>query len=247
MKHSWLAILACIPLLAAAADNDISKVNGAIRVAAGEHVGDVETVNGSIHIEADATAEDVNTVNGSIQIGDGASVESLETVNGGINLGQRVKAHSLETVNGGLRISEGTRIEGKVSTVNGGVWMAKDADVAGKLATVNGGMMLQGAHVGGGLETVNGDINVGAGSRVEGGILVERPSFNLLNWHRKTPRIVIGPAAIVQGSLKFEHEVELYVSDSAKTGRIDGAKPIMFSGDSPKGVVLNDPKMQVEK
>ena len=242
MKHSWLAILACIPLFAAAADNDISKVNGAIHVAAGEHVGDVDTVNGSIHIEADATAEDVDTVNGSIQIEDGTTVASIETVNGGIKLGQRVKAHSIETVNGGMRIGEGSQIESEVSAVNGGIALGKDVDVSGKLSTVNGRITLENAHVGGGLKTVNGDISIGAGSRVEGGILVEKPSFSLLNWNRKTPQIVIGPGAVVEGTLKFEHEVDLYISNSAKTGHIEGAKPVMFSGDSPK-----DSKMQVEK
>lgn len=54
--------------------------------------------------------------------------------------------------------------------------------------------------------------------------------FNLA---RREPRIVIGPGAVVQGKLKFEHEVELLVSDRAKIGPVEGAKAVMFSGNEP--------------
>jgi hypothetical protein len=47
------------------------------------------------------------------------------------------------------------------------------------------------------------------------------------------PRIVIGPGAVVQGELRFEREVQLYVSDKATVGAVSGATPIKFSGDKP--------------
>lgn len=166
-------------------------------------------------------------------MGDRAKLDSVDTVNGGIRLGENVRAGSLESVNGGLRIEEGSRVAGTVSSVNGGIWMGKDAQVTGKVATVNGKMELEHAHVGGGLQTVNGNITLGSGSRVEGGILVEKPSFSLFNWQRRTPRIVIGPDATVEGTLRFEQEVELYVSDRAKIGRVEGAKTKTFSGENP--------------
>jgi hypothetical protein len=76
---------------------------------------------------------------------------------------------------------------------------------------------------------------VGADSRVEGGIRVEKRSggFTLSFW-KSTPRIVIGPGAVVEGALEFEREVKLYVSDTAKVGEIKGATPVRFSGEKPE-------------
>jgi hypothetical protein len=82
------------------------------------------------------------------------------------------------------------------------------------------------------IKTVSGDIDVGAGSRVGGGILVEEPS----GWgssRRDPPRIVIGPGAVVDGTLEFEYEVELYVSDRATVGPIKGATAQTFTGERP--------------
>ena len=106
------------------------------------------------------------------------------------------------------------------------------AEVAGKASNVNGRISLDGAHVGGGIETVSGDIEIGANSRVEGGLLVEKPHG--WSWGKsKNPRIVIGPHAVVDGTLDFRREVDLYVSDSAHVGTINGATANKFSGDHP--------------
>lgn len=238
MKTGWYVLLACIPLLAisslaGAAGNDISKVNGSVRVEAGEVAGDVETVNGSIRIEAGSTAAAVETVNGSIEVGDHATVTTLNTVNGGIRVGEQARAASIETVNGTLKLGAGSQISGPVSSTNGAMLLSKGAEVRGKLSNVNGRIVLESAHVSGGLETVNGDITLGAGSRVEGGILVQKPSFSLFNWNRRSPKIVIGPDVVVAGPLKFEQPVELHVSNRAKIGPVSGAKAVPFSGDDP--------------
>lgn len=233
MKTLYLALLACLPL-AALADGNVSKVNGSVRVEAGQSAGHVSTVNGSVTIEEGATAEDVNTVNGSITIERNATVQGVESVNGGISLSSETKATSMETVNGKLRLAEGAVVSGNVSAVNGSAELAKGSDIRGGLSNVNGTMTITAAHVGGGLKTVNGDITVGADSRVEGGILVEKPNHNGFNFgKRHVPRIVIGPGAIVEGRLRFEHEVELLVSDRAKIGAVEGAKAVTFSGDEP--------------
>ena len=97
-------------------------------------------------------------------------------------------------------------------------------------------MTIGAAHVGGGLKTVNGDVNIGPDARIEGGILVEKPNQNWFNRSRRPPRIVIGPGAVVEGRLRFEHEVELLVSDRAKIGPVEGAKAVTFSGDEPRRV-----------
>jgi hypothetical protein len=234
MKKLYLALLACLPLAAVANEGSVSKVNGSVRVEAGQTAGDASTVNGSVTIEEGATAADVDTVNGSITIERNATVQKVDSVNGGVSLGVDAKAAAVETVNGTLKLAEGAQVSGDVSAVNGSAQLAKGADIKGQLSNVNGKMTINAAHVGGGLKTVNGDILVGADSRIEGGILVEKPNLNWFSHNRRPPRIIIGPGAVVEGKLRFEHEVELLVSDRAKIGPVDGATAVTFSGDAPK-------------
>ncbi|KLD68905.1 hypothetical protein Y886_44085, partial [Xanthomonas hyacinthi DSM 19077] len=88
------------------------------------------------------------------------------------------------------------------------------------------------AHVGGGIETTNADVTIGEGSKVEGGLLVKKPN-SWFHSNDRNPKIVIGPHAVVQGNLTFERDVDLYVSDSATVGKIQGATPKKFSGNAP--------------
>ncbi len=99
------------------------------------------------------------------------------------------------------------------------------------LFNVSGCMGLVGTTVGGGISTVRGDVTVGVGSHVKGGLRVEKPrgSFNMKQ--QRPPRIVIGPDAVVEGALVFEHPVVLYVHKSAKTGPVTGATAKTF--DTP--------------
>jgi DUF4097 and DUF4098 domain-containing protein YvlB len=199
-----------------AGEGGAQTVNGSIRVPDGEHTKTVTTVNGSIHISPNAVVEDAHTVNGSVAVGEHAGADSVETVNGGISL------------------DPGAHVTRSVSTVNGALHLM-DAEVGGRLSNVNGTIDLKAAHVGGGIHTINGDIDVGSNSRVEGGILVEKPAPSLFNWGNRTPRVVIGPGAVVQGELRFERQVQLYVSDKATIGTVTGASPIRFTGDRPPG------------
>jgi hypothetical protein len=49
---------------------------------------------------------------------------------------------------------------------------------------------------------------------VDGGILVEK-SNSWFSWsNSKPPRVVIGPRAVIGGSMVFQREVELHVSES---------------------------------
>ncbi|MBD8882266.1 hypothetical protein IHE49_17425 [Rhodanobacter sp. 7MK24] len=211
-------ILAAVamPLAAAASDNDISKVNGTVQVDAGQHAGDVSSVNGSVHI------------------GDGAVVQEASTVNGSLDLGAQAHASKLGTVNGAIRLADGSQVDGTVEAVNGAISLARGAQVNGHLSNVNGGINLDNAHVAGGLETVAGDITVGANSHVEGGILVDQPHngwFHFGSDHK--PTIVIGPHAVVRGTLEFRREVVLKVSESAQIGPVKGATVEKFSGAAP--------------
>jgi DUF4097 and DUF4098 domain-containing protein YvlB len=218
MRRTLLSFLIALSMAgpgAAMAATDISKINGTASVDAGQSAGDVHTVNGSVKIGARATVEKASTVNGSVDLAEGATAVEVSTVNGSVSLHPQ------------------TRVSEDLHTVNGRVQLERGADVKGKLSNVNGEISLDGAHVGGGIETVNADITLDGGSKVEGGILVKKPK---MGWHGnndKIPTIVIGPNAVVQGALTFEHEVNLYVSSSAKVGKIEGATPRSFSGSSP--------------
>jgi hypothetical protein len=196
--------------------------------------GDASTkINGSIHVPAGKEAGAVTTVNGSIHIDDNAAVTSATTVNGGVHMGDHATAASLNSVNGAIVLGADAHVSGSASSVNGELSLGDGADVAGSLSNVNGKITLTGAHVGGGIKTVNGGMNITGASRVEGGILVTKPSGDLLQLVRDVPRIVIGPGATVQGELRFERTVKLYVSDKATIGTVTGATPITFTGDTP--------------
>ncbi len=210
-----LAALALgLPLFASADQGDIDKVNGAVRVEAGQQAGNVSTVNGAVYI------------------GNGASVQKAGTVNGAIMLGDHAQAAALGTVNGAITLGNASKISGDVSAVNGSIRLGKGAEVGGKLGNVNGTITLDEAHVAGGIETVDGDLAIGANSRVEGGILVNKPG-GWFHFNLRTPVVVIGPHAVVQGALEFKREVELKVSDSAQIGPVKGATVVRFSGDNP--------------
>jgi hypothetical protein len=62
--------------------------------------------------------------------------------------------------------------------------------------------------------------------------LVEKPNGTVIS-NGTPPRIVIGPGVTVQGELRFERPVTLYVSDHATIGSVSGATPVQFSGDTP--------------
>jgi predicted acyltransferase (DUF342 family) len=218
-RLSTVLILAALglalPLLAAAQDGDIDKINGSVQVEAGQKVGDVSTVNGAV------------------RIADGASVHKASTVNGSVELGSKTQASELSSVNGSITLGGTSHVSGEVTAVNGALHLAPGSDVSGKLGNVNGAIVLDAAHVGGGIDTVSGDITVGANSRVEGGILVDKPS-GWFNWNSsRAPVIVIGPHAVVLGTLEFRRDVVLKVSDSAQIGPVKGATPVKFSGAMP--------------
>ena len=216
LARATLAAALCACSLPAFAQQDIGKVFGGITAEAGRRYGDLETVNGGIRLE------------------DGARVEDAETVNGGVRAGDDVHARSLATVNGGIRIGERARIERSVETVNGGISIGSGSQVGGDVGTVNGAIELVDTDLAGDVETVSGDITVGAGSHVRGGIHVEENGGLSFGFGRDNkPVVVIGPGAVVEGTLVFERAVTLYVHDSARTGPITGATAVRFSGRTP--------------
>lgn len=226
MKNT-VAALALVLVSSAlwAEGGNISKINGSIRVESGRQVGSVEAVNGSIDIGDSVTAGNVETVSGSIGIGSDSTVGTVNSVNGAVTLGHGTKAESIDMVNGRLRLDQQAHVSGDVTSVNGAIELSKAAQIEGHLENVNGKIELDAARIGNGIKTTNGDIDIGSGSRVDGGILVKKQDHGFFDNKRK-PKITIGPDAVVNGTLKFEREVELHISDRAKVGEIVGATPI---------------------
>jgi DUF4097 and DUF4098 domain-containing protein YvlB len=214
MKAYWLSALLFVSAVALGEGENIDKVNG------------------SISVDNDQRRGDLSTVNGSIRVGDRAVVADIDTVNGGVTLGDEATADEIDNVNGSITLGEKARVARGIDSVNGSLTLDRGADVGGKIENVNGQIRLVAAHVGGGIFTTNGDVEIGANSRVENGIRVDKPDKS---WFRmgkeKVPRIVIGPGAVVQGTLRFEREVKLYVSDSATIGTVVGATPVKYSGE----------------
>ncbi len=191
-----------------------------------------QRVNGSVHVAAGKPADSAETVNGNIEIADNAAVTSASTVNGGIHLGENATADTVNTVNGNITLANGAHVAKTAQAVNGGVALRDNSEVLGSVGNVNGRIELTAAHVAGGIKTVNGSISIFGNSHVEGGILVDKSGTQLIHFGDDVPRIVIGPGATVQGNLRFEREVKLYVSDKATVGPISGATAIPFTGES---------------
>lgn len=216
IPHRALIVLSLLIVCSTAhAQKDVSKVNGTVDIAAGEHVGSASTVNGSVNL------------------GDGASVADATTVNGGIKAGNSVTVDKdATTVNGGIHFGNKATINGDITTVNGDIYVPDGGTVKGDITTVNGGIGLVRSQVGKDVTTVNGDVTIGIGSHVAGKLWVKKSKggWNGLPLQiSRIPTIIIGPDAVVQGGLVFEHQVKLYVHTSARTGSIQGATAIAFS------------------
>jgi cytoskeletal protein CcmA (bactofilin family) len=199
----------------AVAGDGVHNVNSSIHVSAGEHPGDLSTVNGSIHI------------------GENAVVGHTKTVNGSVDMGAHATAADLGTVNGSIKLEEGAHVNGGVRTVNGALHVDDGAEVTGDLINVNGSIGVAAAHVGGSVGTASGSMDLGPNARIDGNVNMSKDTSW---WHfgfQKLPRVVIEPGTVVKGKLHFERPVDLYVSDHATIGVVEGAEVRKFSGDHP--------------
>lgn len=200
---------------AVANEGDISKVNESVHVDNGEHTGDVSSVNGSIHI------------------GSGAVVKHVHTVNGGVTLESQVSADKVDSVNGAIHLGDGTQVHGPVHTTNGGIHAGNNSDITGDITTMNGGIHVGSGHVGGSLETHAGSIDLGPNAHIDGNIKVDEDHNSWNFGFNKPPEVIIRPGTVVKGTLHFEREVRLFVSDHATIGAVTGAEVRKFSGDNP--------------
>lgn len=238
MRVRKLASLISLSLVLAAgpalAQQYIEKVSGGITAEAGQEYGSLETVNGGITVREGARVRSAETVNGGISIDDRARIGSVDAVNGSISLGEEATAGSIEGVNGGIHLAPGAQVEDDVETVNGAIKAEAAAKVGGNVGNVNGAISLIGAEVGGNLTTTNGDVTLARGAIVRGGLLVEKPQRQWWSTGRnRHPRVIIGANSVVEGTLVFEREVELYVHPTAKIGAVTGATAQSFTDSLP--------------
>jgi hypothetical protein len=213
-----------------------ASVNKSIDIDAGDTSDGASTVNGKITVGAGATVNgDVSSVNGSIRIDEGATVADAETVNGGLRVADNVRSKSLSTVNGSIDVARDVTVEGDVTAVNGRITVGGGSKVAADLGNVNGDIELERSEVGGDVSTTNGDVELADGAVIAGDLIVEKPG----GWNNSKgmPRIVIGPGSRIEGVIRLEREVKLYISDSAEVGGVEGVMSmddaVRFSGNRP--------------
>jgi len=228
----FLVMLMAVPVYGA-------SVNKSIKVAAGSESDGESSVNGSITVgEGAVVSGSLGTVNGAVRVGDNAQVKSVETVNGSLTIGSDVKSGELSTVNGAIEVGAETNVDGAIETVNGKISLDTGSSVSGSVENVNGSISLVGSEIGGNLTTVNGDIDLSDASAIKGDIIVEKPGgWNFSITKSRIPEITIGPGSRVDGKIRLEREVKLFISDTAKVGGVEGEMSmddaVRFSGKRP--------------
>ena len=229
---TFLIMLMVVPVYGA-------SVNKSVKVPAGGESSGESSVNGSISVGDGAIVTGgLGTVNGAIRVGENAQIEAVETVNGSLTISSGVKAGSLSTVNGAIGIGANTTVAGVVETVNGRISLDTGSSVSGNVENVNGDFSLTGSEIGGDLTTVNGNIDLSDASVIRGDINVEKPGgWSFGNSKSRQPKIVIGPGSRVDGVIRLEREVKLFISESAEVGGVEGEMSmddaVRFSGKRP--------------
>ncbi|MGB5332086.1 MAG: hypothetical protein WBM80_00845 [Woeseiaceae bacterium] len=227
-----LIMLMAVPAIGA-------TVNKSVKIEPGSEAGGASSVNGSITVGENAVVTGtVKTVNGTIRVDEGASIEAASTVNGGVRLSDKVKSESLNTVNGSIKVGENAAVDGEIQAVNGRITVDAGSTIKDGVSNVNGQIELTGTEVGADLKTVNGDITLEGESVVKGDLIVEKNSG--WGWGKsksRKPRIIIGPGSRIEGKIILKREVELFISDTAEVGGVEGEMSmddaVRFSGDRP--------------
>lgn len=223
--------------LCLAASTAAAGVNKSVRIEPGARSDGATSVNGNVTVGAGAIVTgNVRTVNGTVRVEDNAAIGDAVTVNGSLRVASGVTSRSLSTVNGSIRIDENVTVDGEVTAVNGRIGIARGSRVASDVRNVNGDITLDETDVGGNLETVSGDIELQNGAILRGDLIVEKPS-RFGRGKPKKPEVIIGPGSKVLGKVRLERPVDLYISNSAEVGGVEGVMSIdnavRFSGKRP--------------
>ena len=173
---------------------------------------------------------------GNFRIGSGSTIRNAKTVNGTLNIAAGVETEHLSTVNGAVTIGESVSVDGDVSAVNGSITIEKLATVRGEVGNVNGRIVVDGARVDANVKTVTGDIRL-RDAVIGGDLVVEKPGMWTRSDKKRKPRVIVGPGSRVEGKIIVEHEIELFISESAEVGDVTGVMSLedatTFSGDEP--------------
>ncbi|WP_405238840.1 DUF4097 family beta strand repeat-containing protein [Lentisalinibacter orientalis] len=221
-------------LLAVSASGCEVGVNKDVAIAAGERSSGAAVINGRIDVGpgAEVTGE-LSTVNGRVNVDRDAAVAGINTVNGPVTLGPGAGARSINTVNGDVTLGESARVEREIELVNGDIRLGIGAEVGGDLGAVSGSIRLRDARVGGDVTTVSADVTLSGSSVIAGRLRVDRGG----GMAGGVPRIIIGPGSLVEGVLEFEDDAEVYVSEDAEIGGVEGVLGeediVRFAGPEP--------------
>jgi cytoskeletal protein CcmA (bactofilin family) len=236
-KQALVSFAAGMGLLLAFMNASGFDLNKSVEVEAGSESDGESTVNGSISVGTEAVVNgSLDTVNGTIRVEEKARIQKAQTVNGSVRIADGVTAGSVGSVNGTVTVGENVELS-DISVVNGRISLAAGSRVRSDVGNVNGEIDIEGAEIGGDLSTVNGDVTLADEAVLKGDLTVEKPDGFDGGQDRRKPRIVLGPGVRVEGALVLEREVELFISDSAEVGSVEGVMSIddavRFSGDRP--------------
>lgn len=198
------------------------------------------TINGDISIGSGAVVDgDMSTINGDVHAATGAHVGKLTTVNGDISVDHDARTGELTDVNGNIQLGQHVAANGNVTTVNGDIQTGNGAHIQGDITDVNGNIALCAVKAEGDLRFVNGTLLIKTGSEIKGSVIAKKPKFDSSD-ELHEPVMIVGPHAIVDGSITFERPGKLYLSDSAVIHAVNGVTPEKFSGTVPSGVTAPD-------
>jgi hypothetical protein len=212
-------------------EGDVRNVNGSIRIGSNcTIIGGVRNVNGAIFVGAGTRLEELRNTNGAIELDADVLVTSVRSTNGRIRAGQGVTvAEDVSNTNGAIELAEGVTVGGDVQTTNGRLRIAEGGQIAGTVRSTNGPIVLTGTRAGA-VVGANGGIELIDGTHIEGEVHVRETRGTVTS---EPPRIIVGRDVVVEGPIRIERPVQLYIHESARTGDISGAEAIRFSGEQP--------------
>ncbi|HEU0096666.1 MAG TPA: hypothetical protein VFQ52_09435 [Rhizomicrobium sp.] len=223
----WLALAAAAPALA---QQGINNISGDIQTQPGQTYGGLNSISGNIHVASHAEVRSAHTVSGNVTVDTGARAGDIATTSGHLKVADNARTGDLKSVSGNLALGRSVQVEGGLASVSGNIFADRGSKIDGGVVTVSGSIGLVQTEVNGDIVFVSGDVTVGVNSHVSGRITLKKPTYSKPS---RPPRVVIGPNAVVDGSLEFGLPVKLYVHSTAKIGAVTGASAIPFTTLTP--------------
>jgi len=181
--------------------------------------------------EARVGAIDVGS--GNVRLGSGVHTRRIDTGSGNVKGGAGAQIEGdIDTGSGSVNLGVGSKV-GKIDTGSGDVSLEAVA-VSGTINTGSGDIDLVDTAVSGSLETSRGNIELEGNTHINGDLIVRKDICSgFCNDDAEPSKIVIGASVRVQGEVKIERDVELWVHQNAQIGRVTGAEVKRFSGERP--------------